>query len=173
MYPRTYWQNEVRNPANTFTVTENADGTKTVARAGTRMEEGTPQDKAHFNNMEEGITDGNMAAAWLAFYLHQIELVDKEYQEKYDADVLGESQTVKLTNTGKYPFNSTINSPVTVALATTRKNLFYDVEATVTAHTGEVGEVHIIDKALNGFKVYYDGAGASATILLRIKGGMS
>lgn len=173
MYPRTYWQNEVRDPANTFTVTENADGTKTVARAGTRMEEGTPQDKAHFNNIEEGITDANAAAAMWGFGYHQARQESKAYQAAFDADVLGESKTVTLTNTGKYPFNSTINSPVSVALATTRKNLFYDVEATVTEHTGEVGEIHIIDKALNGFKVYYDGAGKSVTILLRIKGGMT
>ena len=173
MYPRTYWQNEVRDPSHTFYMTENSDGTVTLTPAGTRMEEGTPQDKAHFNNIEEGISDNDAAAAMWGFGYHQAQQESKAYQAAFDADVLGESQTVTLTNTGKYPFNSTINSPVSVALATTRKNLYYDVEATVTAHTGEVGGVHIIDKALNGFKVYFDGAGASATILLRIKGGMT
>lgn len=173
MYDRTYWQNEVRNPANTFKTTKNDDGTITVERAGERMEEGTPQDKEHFNNMEAGISDAAMAAAVWGFGAMQAQRQNREYQGAFDADVLGESQTVTLTNAGKYPFNSTINSPTTVALEKSRKNLFYTVEATVTGHNGETGDIHITDKALNGFKVFYDGAGKSATILLRIKGGMT
>ena len=72
-----------------------------------------------------------------------------------------------------WPFNSTVDNPTTVSLATTRKNLYYTVEATVESHTGEVGEIHITDKALNGFKVSYDGPATSVNIILRIKGGMA
>ena len=39
------------------------------------------------------------------------------------------------------------------------------------AHTGNVGEIQIYDKQLNGFKVKYDGSAESATLILRIKGG--
>lgn len=41
----------------------------------------------------------------------------------------------------------------------------------IQAHTGNVGEIQIYDKQLNGFKVKYDGSAESATLILRIKGG--
>jgi hypothetical protein len=78
---------------------------------------------------------------------------------------------VTLKNTASYPFNSTVDSPVTVALSKVRKNLFYTVEAVVDSADGMVGDIHITDKALNGFKVAYDGSGKSVTITLKIKGG--
>ena len=46
------------------------------------------------------------------------------------------------------------------------------MEAEITAHDGNVGDVRIFDRMLNGFKVAYDGSAKSATIKLRIKGGM-
>ena len=41
----------------------------------------------------------------------------------------------------------------------------------IQAHAGNVGEIQIYDKQLNGFKVKYDGSAESATLILRIKGG--
>ena len=66
-----------------------------------------------------------------------------------------------------------MDNPATVNMSKTRKNLYYTVEAAVESHNGEVGEIHITDKALNGFKVSYDGPAKSAKIILRIKGGMA
>ena len=90
-----------------------------------------------------------------------------------DAEVLGELHTITLTNTQKFPFNSSVDSPKTIALTTTRKNLFYTVEAEVVAHTGMVGDVTVSDKALNGFKIAFTGSGSSVTLAVRVKGGMT
>ena len=79
-----------------------------------------------------------------------------------------ERHVVELKNTASYPFN---NSAKTVSLAITRDNTDYTVDVDIQAHTGNVGEIQIYDKQLNGFKVKYDGSAESATLILRIKGG--
>ena len=79
-----------------------------------------------------------------------------------------ERHVVELKNTASYPFN---NSTKTVSLAITRDNTDYTVDVDIQAHTGNVGEIQIYDKQLNGFKVKYDGSAESATLILRIKGG--
>ena len=38
---------------------------------------------------------------------------------------------------------------------------------------GQVGEIIVSDKALNGFKIAYTGSGSSVTLAVRIKGGMT
>lgn len=117
--------------------------------------------------------NNSLAAAMLAFgNLQQQRLNDAQFS-LIASEALGESHTVTLTNTQKFPFNSTVDSPVTVALTTRRKNLFYSVEPEVTAHSGPVGEIRITGKQLNGCKVSFDGCGKSVTMTLRVKGGMS
>ena len=90
-----------------------------------------------------------------------------------DSEILGETQEITLTNTQSYPFNSSVDSPVTVALQQVRKNLFYTVEASVKSHSGLVGDIVVTDKALNGFKIAFTGSGTSVTLTVRIKGGMT
>ncbi|MBQ9347317.1 MAG: hypothetical protein IJT94_08280 [Oscillibacter sp.] len=90
-----------------------------------------------------------------------------------DSEALGEYHEVTLTNAKKLPFNSTAQSPVSVALTQVRKNLFYTVETTVLEHTGMVGEVEIQDKARNGFKLRFTGSGSSVKVGVRVKGGMA
>lgn len=61
-----------------------------------------------------------------------------------------------------------------MALKQNRRNLYYSVEATVvTVSGGLAGDIHITDKALNGFKVAFDGSAKSVTLELKIKGGMA
>ena len=106
------------------------------------IQEGTPQSAGNFNNMEHGISDAHLAAALLII------------QSGLTADqVATEEKAVTLSNSQSYPFN---NSTQTIALNT----------------DGNVGDVRIFDRMLNGFKVAYDGSAKSATIKLRIKGGM-
>lgn len=108
--------------------------------------------------MEHGISDAHLAAALLVI------------QSSLTADqVATEEKTVTLTNTQRYPFNS---STQTIALSTVRNFTDYTVEAEITDHEGNVGEVRIFDRMLNGFKVAYDGSAKTATVKLRIKGGM-
>lgn len=125
---------------------------------GELIQEGTDQSAGHFNNMEGGISDAHLAAALLII------------QSGLTADqVATEEKTVTLSNSQSYPFN---NSTQTIALNTVRNFTDYTVEAEITAHDGNVGDVRIFDRMLNGFKVAYDGSAKSATIKLRIKGGM-
>ena len=122
------------------------------------IQEGTPQSAGNFNNMEHGISDAHLAAALLII------------QSGLTADqVATEEKAVTLSNSQSYPFN---NSTQTIALSTVRNFTDYTVEAEITDHDGNVGDVKIFDRMLNGFKVAYDGSAKSATIKLRIKGGM-
>lgn len=122
------------------------------------IQDGTPQSAGNFNNMEHGISDAHLAAALLII------------QSGLTADqVATEEKTVTLSNSQSYPFN---NSTQTIALSTVRNFTDYTVEAEVLDHSGNVGDVRIFDRMLNGFKVAYDGSAKSATIKLRIKGGM-
>ena len=122
------------------------------------IQEGTPQSAGNFNNMEHGISDAHLAAALLII------------QSGLTADqVATEEKAVTLSNSQSYPFN---NSTQTIALSRVRNFTDYTVEAEITDHDGNVGDVKIFDRMLNGFKVAYDGSAKSATIKLRIKGGM-
>lgn len=122
------------------------------------IQEGTDQSAGHFNNAEHGISDVNLAAALI--------LISSSLTAE---QVATEERTITLTNSQSYPFN---NSVQTIALATARNFTDYTVEAEVLDHSGNVGDVRIFDRMLNGFKVAYDGSAKSATIKLRIKGEM-
>lgn len=156
MYHRTHWLDHVTD------------------QTGAVIQQGTLQDQAHFNNMEEGVADANFAAQILTEgYLQLRRQVEHDSTEIF-AEILGETHTVTLTNSKAFPFNSTVSSPVTVALTQNRRNLYYSVEATaVKVSGGLLGEIHITDKALNGFKVSFDGSAKSVTLELKIKGGMA
>ena len=122
------------------------------------IQEGTPQSAGNFNNMEHGISDAHLAAALLII------------QSGLTADqVATEEKAVTLSNSQSYPFN---NSTQTIALSRVRNFTDHTVEAEITDHDGNVGDVRIFDRMLNGFKVAYDGSAKSATIKLRIKGGI-
>ncbi len=125
---------------------------------GELIQEGTDQSAGHFNNMEHGISDAHLAAALLII------------QSGLTADqVATEEKAVTLSNSQSYPFN---NSTQTIALSRVRNFADYTVEAEITDHEGNVGEVRIFDRMLNGFKIAYDGSAKTATVKLRIKGGM-
>ena len=126
-------------------------------------QEGTPQSAGNFNNMENGIQDVSVAAAQMMIFAKEI-----EHQLANEAAV--EEHTITLTNNQKYPFN---NSKTTVNLTNVRANKTYVVDVEITAHSGgEVGDIKITDKLLNGFKVEFDGSATSVTVTLRIKGGL-
>ena len=128
------------------------------ADTGELIQEGTDQSAGNFNNMELGIFDVNAAAAMLLITAGNM-LADSAVEEI----------VVDLTNSLSYPFN---NSETTVSMATTRTTTNYMVEAEVLECDGEVGDVIISDKLLNGFKVSYDGSAKSAKVKLLIRGGM-
>lgn len=128
------------------------------SQTGEVIQQGTEQSAGHFNNMETGIDDnhiaGNVRSIILGNLMQRTEI---------------ERITVNLTSNENYPFT---NSDQTVSLAVTRNNTDYTVDADVQAHSGNVGDIHIFDKQTNGFKVKYDGSAKSATIILKVQGGI-
>lgn len=87
-----------------------------------------------------------------------------------EAHTLVEVGTITLTNTQKFPFN---NSQQSVALVRTQANGDYVVTAEVTAASGNVGEIEITDKLINGFKIAYTGSSPSVTIRYVVIGGFT
>lgn len=156
MYQRTYWQDHVRVPDNTYNIKSNGDGTSTITPAGKVMQQGTSQDQSHFNNMEVGISDAHAAIGLLLNFARQ------------NAWVVERGQ-VDLTNTGIYPFN---NSAKTVALDTVQDVTDYIVVAEAASAAGNVGEIVATDKLANGFKLGYTGSAKSATIKYTVIGGL-
>lgn len=77
---------------------------------------------------------------------------------------------VTLTNSKEFPFN---NSVQTVAISPVRENANYIVDYHVTAAVGNVGDIVVTDKLLNGFKIEFTGSATSVTIKYQILGGMN
>lgn len=156
MYERTYWLDHVRVPDNTYNVKANGDGTSTITPAGKVMQQGTPQDQPHFNNLECGVFDAHAALGLLLNFARQNSWVVERGQ-------------VDLTNTGIYPIN---NSAKTVALATMQDVTDYIVVAEAVTAVGNVGEIVATDKLANGFKLGYTGSAKIATIRYTVIGGL-
>lgn len=107
--------------------------------------------------------DGDLAAKLLMNRLRQ-----HIWQSKDDAPVC-ESGTVTLTNGRKFPFN---NSQVTVSLVNRQPNTDYAVVAAATTIAGNIGEITISDKQVNGFKIAFTGGAASAAVKYIVIGGI-
>ncbi len=141
MYKNTKWLDEIVD-----------------ADTGEKLQDGTDQSAANFNNAEAGISDATAAAQLMLIMTGQT--LD---------ELAVEERRVTLTNTQKYPFN---NSQQTISLNKMRNALTYSVEVEIESSAGEVGDIAISAKQLNGFKIKYDGSATAASLILRIKGGM-
>lgn len=155
MYPWTHWLDHVRDPDNIFHVEDLGGGRVKITPVGTVMQEGTPQDQNHWNNMEAGITDAHAALAFIFNYARQ---------NAWEI----ERGTVTLTNTQDFPFN---DSQKTVALKVNRETTDYVVLVDATAVSGNVGEVEVTNKLTNGFKLAYTGSASKATFNYVVIGG--
>jgi len=138
-------------------------------QTGDVLVEGTPVNEVNLNNIETGVHSANSAIAILIQYFMQFDRWVRQKVADYAAEFLNEVQTVTLTNTKRFPFNDSI---MTVSLTTVRKTLNYDVDWEITSANGNVGDIIVSDKQLNGFKIAFDGSATSVTLKLRIKGGM-
>ena len=155
MYQKQHWQDHVTTPGSLFTITDHGDGTYTITPAGKVMQQGTPQDQAHFNNMEEGIFDAHTAVALLLNYARQ---------NSWEI----ENGTAQLTNSMQFPFNGSQKS---VALAITKESADYIVLTEVVATDGNVGEIVVSDKLINGFKLAFTGSATAVTVKYTVIGG--
>ena len=138
-------------------------------QTGEVLVEGTPVNEVNLNNNEIGTHAAHTAFSIFLQYFMQFDRWVRQKVADHAAEFLNEIQTVTLTNSLKFPFN---NSVYTVSLATPRKTLNYDVTWEVISTNGNVGDISVSDKQLNGFKISYDGSATSVTLKIRIKGGM-
>ena len=78
--------------------------------------------------------------------------------------------SVTLSNSQAFPFN---NSQVTVPISVERDNQDYIVDYEVTEAVGNVGDIVISAKLVNGFKIEYTGSASSVTVKYQVLGGMA
>lgn len=76
--------------------------------------------------------------------------------------------SIRLENSEQYPFN---NSQKTVALCREQPDTAYFVLTEVLCADGEVGEIRISGKAVNGFQIAYTGSASYAELRYRVVGG--
>ena len=129
-------------------------------------------DATHTSNiaaLQTAAEDADLRLLELAFAVR----MNVVHTTQLDRILMEERHKVTLENTLAFPFNSTVNSPATIALDKVRDNAEYSVEAEVLSHNGPVGEIEVTAKARNGFKISYSGSGGSVTLLVKVKGGMS
>lgn len=174
MYDRTYWVDHVLSETNKFKViaTSLGDDIYTITPYGTVMQNGTFQDAAHFNKVEEQLTAQELGILLLTNAHGQ--QMDRNVAfdaaiEKTRKAVNAEYENIAmLKNTLKFPFN---NSQQTIALDKPRDNANYRVDYDIVYSEGNVGEIIISDKLVNGFKLAYTGSAAKVNIVYKIIGG--
>lgn len=202
MYEPTIWEDFVRDPDDeVFLEKLNENNRYRITPAGEVMEDGTPQDKTHFNKMEVGILDAQMTAALIFNALRQWEWGEDERTHTYtgatllDADIVvrlvmnlarqnkWEIEDIQkwmadhdITEIGTVTLTNSLkfpfnNSKQSVSLTKTRKTTNYVVMTDVTAFNGNVGEVEVTGKLTNGFQIGYTGSAASSTVRYVVIGG--
>lgn len=142
-YQRVFWEDRVLDVNNNVLV------------------EGTPVNEINLNNSEEGTSAAAIELDVLTQHMLQ--------NNRHLSDLAGEVGEVILTNTETYPFN---NSFATVSFLIPRNTLNYRVLVEIVSSVGEVGEVIISAKQLNGMGIEFTGSGSSATIKYYIFGGV-
>ena len=169
MYNQTHWQDHVVEHPLRREVVKNDDGTVDLKRAeGEVIQQGTPQSATNFNNAENGIQDAHVAKKIFLQYFLQFRRWTQAKIASFAAEFLNEITDVSLMNSSKYPFN---DSEKTVSIKSPRKTTNYDVTWEIVSADGNVGDVHISDKQLNGFKIRYDGSAKNVKLKIRVKGG--
>jgi len=194
MYNRTYWLNHITDPNNCFKIIDNKDGTVSLVRAGTILQQGTYQDQDHFNQIEEMlfalavstgvILNHTRQNAWTieseidkntisltninellsALDISTRLLLNHTRQNAWEI----EKGSITLTNSEMFPFN---NSQKTIVLKKAREN-DYIVVCDVTSFAGNVGEIVVTDRLVNGFKLGYTGSAKSVSINYQVIGGL-
>ena len=106
--------------------------------------------------------DGDIASKMIINVLRQ------HMWKNEDDALICEEGTITLTNTKKFPFN---DSKTTVALTKNQKNLKYVIIAEVTSIGGNIGEIAVSDKQVNGFKMAFTGGAKSVTVKYYVIGG--
>lgn len=146
MYDLTKWQDHVTEYANKYIETQNTDGTVTHEPVeGLVLQQGTPMDAEHFNNMEQGIFENNVLQCWLA----QMQRYADDNEQENKSDV----------------YTVTVSEATSDYITFEKNNVNYDVVPIVTGGTAIVA---VSNKQTNAFKYTTDGA---CTVAFIVKGG--
>lgn len=142
MYDLILWKNRRTEISNTYSITENADGTITLTPVvGEVIEAGTSFNQTNMNNMDYGINEAMIIANMAIVQLRQHQ---RELENTYF-----EVGSVRVQSNEEYPFNT---ERVTVAMKNPRNTLDYVVMA-FCDDLQQGRAIRIKDKQLNGFKV--------------------
>ena len=165
------WKDRRVQRPRTFTEVMNSDGSRTDTPApGEVQEPGTQQSATNFNHMDEGIQDGSIAEALLMNFVRQsewrIQGLEKATVQEVGSVTL--NNTISTTALQKFLFN---NSKASVALVNRRDNLNYTVVIVGVTGGGNIGEVEVSERLVNGFKLAYTGSAASVTVTYAVIGG--
>lgn len=161
MYAKTVWLDHVTDKPGLYVINDNHDGTWTITPAGKVMQQGTPQDQAHFNNIETGIWDIYAAFGMMFNTVRQQGWQLNETVATIDNSWQIVSGSVDLTNARTYPCN---NSKKIVSLGKNMGSTSYLVMTELVKSDGPVGDIEVSEKLVNGFKLAYNGSAKSATI---------
>lgn len=159
------WVDRIVQRPRTYTQVMNGDGSRTDTPApGEVQEPGTQMSATNFNHMDDGILDSSIAEALLLNFVRQSEWRIGDLEKA----TVQETGTVNLTNGQKFPFN---NSQVSVALTNRRDNLNYVVVIVSATGNGNVGEIEVSDRLVNGFKIAHTGSATSVAVTYAVIGG--
>ncbi len=146
MYDINKWYDHVTELQHTYKETQNADGTVTHELVeGEVLQQGTPMNAEHFNNIEKGVLENNVLSCWLA----QMERYANDDEQENKSDIV----TV------------TVGEATNSYIVLVKNNTNYDVVPIVTSGTAIVT---VSNKQTNAFKYTTDG---SCTVAFIVKGG--
>ena len=141
-----------------------------VDEHGNVVQQGTNMNAENFNHMECGIFDAQIFAALLMNFARQQGWRIDDVNEYLATHNVVETGQITLTNSESFPFN---NSKSTVALTNQQQSVNYVVITSVSAFVGNVGDVEVSDRLVNGFKLAFTGSAKSATIKYIVIGGFN
>lgn len=142
MYDLIFWKNRRTEISNTYSITENADGTITLTPVvGEVIEAGTSFNQTNMNNMDFGINE--------AMIIANMAIIQSRQNQRELENTYFETGSIKVQSNEVYPFNT---ESVTVAMKDARNTLDYVVMA-FCDDLQQGRAIRIKDKQLNGFKV--------------------
>lgn len=167
MHKLVNWKDRIVERPRTYTEVTNSDGSRTDTPApGEIQQAGTQMSATNFNQMDYGILDAHIAAAMMLIRMQQNEWRTDALEEA-TAQEVGQ---VTLTSSRKFPFNNSIQ---TVNLTNRRDNLNYVVVIISAEGAGNIGEIEVTDRLVNGFKLAFTGSAKSVTVKYAVIGGFN
>ena len=160
------WKDRIVERPRTYTEVTNPDGSRTDTPApGEIQEPGTQISATNLNQMDHGIQDAKVGAELILNALRQIGW----RTDALEKATVQETGTKTLTNTKSFPFN---DSKASVSLSKTQKNTQYVIIAEVSTVAGNIGDINVSDKLVNGFKIAFTGGAKSVTVKYYVIGGI-